>query len=364
MASLALRSARPWRAMGMRDRPAGCASCAARLCGALWGSGRPPRGGRRRSFVGGESGDAGGAENRRRAPACATSVATRSAGWAALRPFRFRFIPRRATAQQRATNNATATRRTRPTRRHTATSATGHCAAAGDQHATRRHSPPHGDIGVVLDGGCCCAGRAARPNPPGRQSMALNDQQKRGGVYLYGADFSRARARARRWRRELGGGVRQHPGSTTALRGLMASLALRSARPWRAMGMRDRPAGCASCATRLCGALWGSGRPPRGGRRRSFVGGESGDAGGAENRRRAPACATSVATRSAGGRRFAHRFRFIPRRATAQQRATNTTLAATALAAIAHTATSRRATAQQRATNSDTRRHTATSMSS
>ena len=41
------------------------------------------------------------------------------------------------------------------------------------------------------------------------------------------APIPRARARgARRWRRELGGGVRQHPGSTTALRGLMASLAL------------------------------------------------------------------------------------------------------------------------------------------
>ena len=74
-------------------------------------------------------------------------------------------------------------------------------------------------------------------------------------------------------RRELGGRVRQHPGSTTALRGLLASLALRSARPWRAMGIEIDLAGCASCATRLCGALWGSGRPPRGGRRRSFVGG-------------------------------------------------------------------------------------------
>ena len=54
----------------------------------------------------------------------------------------------------------------------------------------------------------------------------------------------------------------------------MASLALTGASLWRAMSMRDRPAGCASCATRLCGALCGSGRPPRGGRRRSFVGGE------------------------------------------------------------------------------------------
>ncbi len=54
----------------------------------------------------------------------------------------------------------------------------------------------------------------------------------------------------------------------------MASLALTGASLWRAMSMRDRPAGCASCATRLCGALCGSGRPPLGGRRRSFVGGE------------------------------------------------------------------------------------------
>ena len=97
------------------------------------------------------------------------------------------------------------------------------------------------------------------------------------------------------------GGVRQHPGSTTALRGLMASLALRSARPWRAMGMRDRPAGCANCASRLCGALCGSGRPPRGGRRRSFVGGN---------------WAMLAAPRIGAARRR--------RRATAQQRATNT----------------------------------------
>ena len=71
-------------------------------------------------------------------------------------------------------------------------------------------------------------------------------------------------------RRELGGGERQHPGSTTALRGLMASLALRSASPWTAMSKGDRPAGYATCAMDLCG----SGRPPRGGRRRSFVGGD------------------------------------------------------------------------------------------
>ena len=116
-------------------------------------------------------------------------------------------------------------------------------ACAGDDGPPRssvrptRHSPPHGDIDDD-DVAAAAAGRAAR--------------------FSYGA----------------AGGVRQHPGSTTALRGLMASLALPSARPWRAMGMRDRPAGCASCASRLCGALWGSGRPPRDGRRRSFVGGD------------------------------------------------------------------------------------------
>ena len=87
-------------------------------------------------------------------------------------------------------------------------------------------------------------------------------------------------------RRELGGGERQHPGSTTALRGLMASLALRSASPWTAMSKGDRPAGYATCAMDLCG----SGRPPRGGRRRSFVGGDwAMPARGAEDRRRAPA---------------------------------------------------------------------------
>ena len=101
---------------------------------------------------------------------------------------------------------------------------------------------------------------------------------------------SSAHARgARRWRRELGGGVRRRPGSTTALRGLMASLALRSARPWRAMGMRDRPAGCANRAT-----------PPvrRSVRQRAAAARrptsivcwwQSGDAGGAEGQRRAPA---------------------------------------------------------------------------
>jgi len=39
------------------------------------------------------------------------------------------------------------------------------------------------------------------------------------GVDLNGAYFPRAHARARRWRRELGGGVRQHPGSNNCVEG-------------------------------------------------------------------------------------------------------------------------------------------------
>ncbi len=58
-------------------------------------------------------------------------------------------------------------------------------------------------------------------------------------------------------RRELGGRVRQHPGSTTALRGLLASLALRSARPWRAMGIEIDLRG-AHAARRACAALCGA----------------------------------------------------------------------------------------------------------
>jgi len=99
------------------------------------------------------------------------------------------------------------------------------------------------------------------------------------------------------------------PVQTTALRGLMASLALTGASLWRAMSMRDRPAGCASCASRLCGALRGSGRPLRGGRRRSFVGGDR--------------------LLVANGRCWRAPRRRRRRRATARQRATNTTLAAT-----------------------------------
>ena len=42
----------------------------------------------------------------------------------------------------------------------------------------------------------------------------------------------------------------------------MASLAERTASPWTATSMRDRPAGCSTCASSLCGAVCGNGRSP------------------------------------------------------------------------------------------------------
>ena len=39
----------------------------------------------------------------------------------------------------------------------------------------------------------------------------------------------------------------------------MASLAERTASPWTATSMRDRPAGCSTCASSLCGAVCGNG---------------------------------------------------------------------------------------------------------
>ena len=54
-----------------------------------------------------------------------------------------------------------------------------------------------------------------------------------------------------------------NPVSTTAVRGaLMASLAERTASPWTATSLRDRPAGCSTCASSLCGAVCGNGRSP------------------------------------------------------------------------------------------------------
>ena len=42
----------------------------------------------------------------------------------------------------------------------------------------------------------------------------------------------------------------------------MASLAERKASPWTATSIRDRPAGCPTCASSLCGAVCGNGRWP------------------------------------------------------------------------------------------------------
>ena len=74
-------------------------------------------------------------------------------------------------------------------------------ACAGDDGPPRgsvrptRHSPPHGDIRVVPGWWPLTAlGFARAPNRSWRLA-ALNDQQKRGRVYLYGANSSRARAR-------------------------------------------------------------------------------------------------------------------------------------------------------------------------
>ena len=64
-------------------------------------------------------------------------------------------------------------------------------------------------------------------------------------------------------RRELRGGARQHPRfNNAARRAVLASLAERSASPWTATSMRDRPCGCSTCASSLCGAVRGNGRWP------------------------------------------------------------------------------------------------------
>ena len=182
MASLALTGASLWRAMSMRDRPAGCATCASRLCGALCGSGRPPRGGRRRSFVGGDRLLVANGRCRRRrgsaprpAPACADDDGP---------------------ARQRATNTTLAATRRHPrgsvsdqhdTRRHTATS-------ARQRARPTRHSPPHGDIDA--DDICCCGRRPRRAVQlrGARQSMVLKNQRFRARVNPLAPNL-RARAR-------------------------------------------------------------------------------------------------------------------------------------------------------------------------
>ena len=183
MASLALTGASLWRAMSMRDRPAGCATCASRLCGALCGSGRPPRGGRRRSFVGGDRllvangrcGRRGRGFGAAPAPACADDDGP---------------------ARQRATNTTLAATRRHPrgsvsdqhdTRRHTATS-------ARQRARPTRHSPPHGDIDA--DDICCCGRRPRRAVQlrGARQSMVLKNQRFRARVNPLAPNL-RARAR-------------------------------------------------------------------------------------------------------------------------------------------------------------------------
>ena len=74
-----------------------------------------------------------------------------------------------------------------------------------------------------------------------------------------------------------GGAMRARGWRATAIRfqqfgegALMASLAERSG-PWTATSMRDRPAGCSTCASSLCGAVCGNGSVA-GSRRRWFVG--------------------------------------------------------------------------------------------
>ena len=65
---------------------------------------------------------------------------------------------------------------------------------------------------------------------------------------------------------DAGGAMRATGWRATAIRfqqfgegALMASLAERTASPWTATSMRDRPAGCSTCASSLCGAVCGNG---------------------------------------------------------------------------------------------------------
>ena len=187
MASLALTGASLWRAMSMRDRPAGCATCASRLCGALCGSGRPPRGGRRRSFVGGERLLVANGRCRRRRGSAPRIRRRAGAG-----------VRRRRRARAAACDHNTTLAATRrhprgsvsdqhDTRRHTATS-------ARQRARPTRHSPPHGDIDA--DDICCCGRRPRRAVqlPGARQSMVLKDQRFRARVNPLAPNL-RARAR-------------------------------------------------------------------------------------------------------------------------------------------------------------------------
>ena len=72
----------------------------------------------------------------------------------------------------------------------------------------------------------------------------------------------------------------------------MASPAERTASPWTATSRRDRPAGCSTCASSLCGAVCGNGRSPAADVD-GFVGG---DRTAARIRRRAATNTTLAAT--------------------------------------------------------------------
>ena len=146
--------------------------------------------------------------------------------------------------------------------------------------------------------------RTLRPALRGRGSSAQappNSAARRWTLSVHHCRSPHARARgdgapmmALAARCELRGGARQPSGFNNSVRGaLMASLAERTASPWTATSMRDRLAGCSTCASSLCGAVCGNGRFA-GSRRRWFVGA---DRMAARIRRRAATSMTLAATR-------------------------------------------------------------------
>ena len=204
MASLAERTASPWTATSMRDRPAGCSTCASSLCGAVCGNGRSPA-----ADVDGLLVPIGWRRGFGAAPAM--------------------MVPRR----RGATNTTLA--------------------------ATQRHPCRSGM--VTAD----CARSRSRPETVvasgGTEGSAENSR-----VHHL---CSPTRAREALMMAGAGGAMRATGWRATAIRfqqfgegALMASLAERTASPWTATSMRDRPAGCSTCASSLCGAVCGNGRSP------------------------------------------------------------------------------------------------------
>ena len=216
MASLAERSASPWTATSMRDRPAGCSTCASSLCGALCGNG----------------------DGRRRPTSMVLLVAIgRRRGFGA--------APAMMVPTRRGATNTTL--------------------AATQRHPCRS--------GMVTAG---CARSRLRPETVWRLA-ALKDQRKIPALTI---SLTHSRARGAddggRRRRDASYGVARdsHPVSTTAVRGLLWHRSLSGARARgqrRACeidlrGARPAPAACAA----LCVAMEMVG----GGRRRWFVGGD------------------------------------------------------------------------------------------